>query len=142
MSQICISDVQAWMHNNKLQLYPDKTEMIIFTSKRYQHNSHLPSEIGVNGSQISVSSYVRNLGVTLDQNLSFQQHVSKSIKPAISSFEESAPFVTISPKMFSRPWFVLSSCLKLTTVTLYSLAVQSISSPNFREYKTMQPATS
>ena len=25
-SQSCISDVQAWMHNNKLQLNPDKTE--------------------------------------------------------------------------------------------------------------------
>ena len=31
-AQSCISDVQAWMHNSKLQLNPDKTGMILITS--------------------------------------------------------------------------------------------------------------
>ena len=77
-SQSCISDVQAWMHNNKLQLNPDKTEMILITSKHNQKSLSLPFSVDLNGTSIHLSSSVRNLGVTLDQNLSFQQHVSRT----------------------------------------------------------------
>ena len=75
-SQSCISDVQAWMHNNKLQLNPDKTEMILITSKHNQKSLSLPFSVDLNGTSIHLSSTVRNLGITLNQNLSFQQHVS------------------------------------------------------------------
>ena len=77
-SQSCISDVQAWTHNNKLQLNPDKTEMILITSKHNQKSLSLPFSVDLNGTSIHLSLSVRNLGVTLDQNLSFQQHVSRT----------------------------------------------------------------
>ena len=77
-SQSCISDVQAWMHNNKLQLNPDKTEMILVTSKRNQKSLSLPFSVDLNGTSSHLSSTVRSLGVTLNQNLSFQQHVSRT----------------------------------------------------------------
>ena len=64
------------MHNNKLQLNPDKTEMILITSKHNQKSMSLPFSVDLNGTSIHLSSTVRNLGVTLDQNLCFQQHVS------------------------------------------------------------------
>ena len=60
------------MHNNKLQLNPDKTETVFITSKHNQKSLSLPFSVDLNG-----TSTVRNLGVTLDQNLSFQQHVSR-----------------------------------------------------------------
>ncbi|WP_294046750.1 hypothetical protein, partial [Thiolapillus sp.] len=66
------------MHNNKLQLNPDKTEMILITSKHNQKSLSLPFSVDLNGTSIHLSSTVRNLGVTLDQNLSFQQHVSRT----------------------------------------------------------------
>ena len=75
-SQLCISDVQTWMHNYKLQLNPDKTEMNLITSKHNQKSLSLPFFVDLNGTSIHFSSSVRKLGVTLDQNLSFQQHVS------------------------------------------------------------------
>ena len=75
-SQSCISDVQAWMHNNKLHLNPDK--MIFITSKHNQKSLSLPFSVDLNRTLIHFSSTVRNLGVTLDQNLSFQQHVSRT----------------------------------------------------------------
>ena len=77
-SQLCISDVQAWIHNNKRQLNPDKTEMILITSKDNQKSLSLPFSVDPNGISIDLFSTVRNLGVTLDQNLSFQQHVSRT----------------------------------------------------------------
>ena len=73
-----MTDVQAWMHNSKLQLNPDKTEMILITSKHNQKSLSLPFSVDLDGTSIHLSSTVRNLGVTLDQNLSFQQHVSRT----------------------------------------------------------------
>ena len=66
------------MHNNKLQLNPDKTEMIQITSKHNQKSMSLPFPLDLNGTSIHLSSSVRKLGVTLDQNLSFQQHVFRT----------------------------------------------------------------
>ena len=64
------------MHSNKLQLNPDTTEMILITSKHNQKSLSLPFSADLNGTSIDLSSTVRNLGVTLDQNLPLQQHVS------------------------------------------------------------------
>ena len=47
-SQSCISDVQAWMHNNKLQLNPDTAEMILITSKHNQKSLSLPFSVDLN----------------------------------------------------------------------------------------------
>ena len=66
------------MHNNKLQLNPDRTEMILITSKNNQKSLSLPFSVDLNGISIHLYSTVRNLGITLDQNLSFQQHVSRT----------------------------------------------------------------
>ena len=57
------------MHNNKLQLNPDKTEMILITSKHNQESLSLPFSVDLNGSSIHLSSTVRNLGVTLDPRI-------------------------------------------------------------------------
>ena len=57
---------------------PDKTEMILITSKHNQKSLSLPFSVDLNGTLIHLSSTARNLGVTLDQNLSFQQHVSRT----------------------------------------------------------------
>ena len=40
-SKSCISDVKAWMHNNKLQLTPDKTETILTTSKHSKYQCYM-----------------------------------------------------------------------------------------------------
>ncbi|WP_419588792.1 hypothetical protein, partial [Thiolapillus sp.] len=52
--------------------------MILITSKHNQKSLSLPFSVDLNGTSIHLSSTVRNLGVTLDQNLSFQQHVSRT----------------------------------------------------------------
>ena len=79
-SQSCISDVKAWMHNNKLQLNADKTEMIFIASKHTLRTQSLPCSIDVDGHEIILSTSVRNLGVTLDPTLSFEHHISNVCK--------------------------------------------------------------
>ena len=69
--QCCISDLKDRMTNSKLQLNEDKTGMILISPRKMLHNVPIPSEICLNGSDIKLSQTVRNLGVTLDQTLSF-----------------------------------------------------------------------
>ena len=52
--------------------------MILITSKHNQKSLSLPFSVDLNGTLFHLSSSVCNLGVTLDQNLSFQQHVSRT----------------------------------------------------------------
>ena len=75
-TQCCISDLKDWMTNSKLQLDKDKTDMILILPRQVLNNASLPSEICLNGSNIQLSQTVRNLAVTLDRTLSFQQHIS------------------------------------------------------------------
>ena len=75
-TQSCISEVKSWMNANKLKLNEDKTEMILIKPQKSSSGMPLPSSVDLNGSSINLSATVRNLGVTLDQSLSFQQHVA------------------------------------------------------------------
>ena len=50
--------------------------MIFLSPKKVLNNEPSPSEIRLNGTKIKLSRIVRNLGVTLDQALSFQQLIS------------------------------------------------------------------
>ena len=50
--------------------------MVLITSKHNQKSLSLHFSVYLNKTSIHLSSTIRNLGITLDQNLSFQQHVS------------------------------------------------------------------
>ena len=50
--------------------------MILISPRKVLNNAPLPSGICLNGTNIKLSQTVRNLGVTLDQALSFQQLIS------------------------------------------------------------------
>ena len=75
-TQCCISDLKDWMTNNKSRLNENKTDMILISARKVLNNTPLPSEICLNGTSIKLSQTVHNLGVTVDQTLSFQQHIS------------------------------------------------------------------
>ena len=74
-TQCCISDLKDWMTNNKLELNEDKTDMILISSRKVLNNTPLPSEICLNGTNIKLCQTVRNIRVSLDQTLSFHEHV-------------------------------------------------------------------
>ena len=80
--QDCIADLKTWMTLNKLQLNDDKTELMLAYPKKFLGHSSLPASATISNTSVSFSSSVRSLGVTLDQNLSLQQHVSNICKSA------------------------------------------------------------
>ena len=70
----CIDEVSAWMKVNRLQLNPSKTEVLLCSSARRQHQIPTsPARIG-NTSVLPVSS-VRDLGVYLAADVTMKTHV-------------------------------------------------------------------
>ena len=73
-----VEEIDRWMISNKLKLNDDKTELIVFSSK-YRPRPCL-SNVQIGSECIKQSNTVRNLGVSLDQTLSYGEHVSKLCK--------------------------------------------------------------
>ena len=81
-TQECIAGLKDWMTLNKLQLNDDKTEIMLACPKKLLKHPSIPDSVLINNTQVTLSSSVRSLGVTLDQTLSFQQHISHVCKVA------------------------------------------------------------
>ena len=64
-----------------MELNKDKTEAILFLTLSLP-SDFLPSSVTVGTHQIEFSDKVRNLGFTLDSNLTMKQHVIKVCQTA------------------------------------------------------------
>ena len=72
----CVEDVKNWMAQNRLRLNPAKTELIWLGSpRRLQLCPKTPLMIA--RALIQPSSHVRNLGMTLDSDISMTTHINK-----------------------------------------------------------------
>ena len=76
----CLCDISVWMSQNKLKLNNDKTEIILFGSKKHQAELNIKS-LSVAGTDVSVASEpVRNLGAMFDSQLIIVPHVKSVVK--------------------------------------------------------------
>ena len=65
----CIAEVKAWMKVNKLKLNDEKTEVILLGNNNIR--KHLPSpSLHIDDISPEATDKVKNLGVTIDKNLS------------------------------------------------------------------------
>ena len=73
-------DISVWMSQNKLKLNNDKTEIILFGSKKHLAELNIKS-LSVAGTDVSVASEpVRNLGAMFDSQLIMAPHVKSVVK--------------------------------------------------------------
>ena len=98
-TQSCISDVKAWMTNNKLQLNNDKTEVILIATKTVLNSDSVLQSINLEGSDIKFANTVRNLDVCLDPALSFQQQISPVCRICYLELRRLVQYATICLKM-------------------------------------------
>ena len=76
----CVKNVKDWMTNNFLLLNSDKTEILLIGPKNITQNL-VDYNLQLDGCTVT-SSTVKNLGVILDSNLSFENHISHVTKTA------------------------------------------------------------
>ena len=80
----CIDDVSLWMRTNRLQLNPNKTEVLWCSSPRRQHQ--IPSRpLRIGSTAISPVSSVRNLGVHIDSDLTMKSHVLTAVRSCFAA---------------------------------------------------------
>ena len=63
-----------WLNANKISLNTNKTEYILFRHKQKSINFTL--KLKLNGKKLYSSSYIKYLGIFLDENLNWKKHVS------------------------------------------------------------------
>ena len=76
----CTVAVRDWFTTNGMLLNPDKSEVLLVARKANAEKFACGSGVCVAGSSIAFSVQLKSLGVVLDQNLSFDQHVSNIVK--------------------------------------------------------------
>ena len=73
--ELCIADVCKWMTENALKLNEEKTDFIIFAAHTNQYST--PS-LCIGESVINPSESIKILGVTLDNRLTMQKHITNT----------------------------------------------------------------
>ena len=69
----CIFDICDWMQRNALKLNEDKTEFVIFSTKNNLRDNQC---LVVGKDKIEVREYVKILGVTFDNRMTLQKHIT------------------------------------------------------------------
>ena len=72
----CISEIRQWMHDNHLKLNDSKTEFMIVGSKHMLRQCDNISCMQIGDSSIHSSDKAKNIGVIIDENLTFVNHVN------------------------------------------------------------------
>uniref|UniRef100_A0A8C7V0P2 Reverse transcriptase domain-containing protein n=1 Tax=Oncorhynchus mykiss TaxID=8022 RepID=A0A8C7V0P2_ONCMY len=81
----CVSDIRKWMAANFLLLNSDKTEMLVRGPKK-QRDLLLNLTINLNGCTVVSNKTVKDIGVTLDPDLSFDEHIKAVSRTAFSIY--------------------------------------------------------
>ena len=76
--ETCVKEIDLWMVKNKLKLNGNKTELLVINAR----NRLGPAieHIEVSNSRIIPSISARNIGVTLDQHMSMEKHITNICK--------------------------------------------------------------
>ena len=91
--EACISEVKEWMHDNKLKLNDDKTEVILINPKKYEVDV---SSLGVGDGVVHFSDSAKNLGVYIDKDLTMNcqiTNLSKAVYLEIRRLKHISKFV-------------------------------------------------
>jgi len=76
----CLSALHYWFCLNGLSLNPDKSDAIWFSTHQRSRTLSPATSISIAGIPVSVSDTIITLGVTLDNHLSFNSHVTAITK--------------------------------------------------------------
>lgn len=84
---VCVNAAAAWMKSNRLQLNPDKTEILWCATRRRQHQ--LPSApLLIDGVSVTPVPCVRDLGIYLDGDLTMRTHVQRTVSRCFAALRQ------------------------------------------------------
>ncbi len=90
----CLTDISCWMKDHHLQLNLAKTELLVIPSNPSFHHNFT---IQLGTSTITPSKTARNLGVMIDDQLTFSDHIAKTARScrfALFNIKKIRPFLS------------------------------------------------
>ncbi|XP_073767046.1 uncharacterized protein isoform X2 [Danio rerio] len=90
----CLLDISHWMKDHHLQLNLAKTEMLVVSANPTLHHNF---SIQMDGATITASKMVKSLGVTIDDQLNFSDHISRTARScrfALYNIRKIRPFLS------------------------------------------------
>ncbi|XP_067301248.1 uncharacterized protein, partial [Pseudorasbora parva] len=90
----CLTDISDWMKEHHLKLNLAKTELLVFSTNPALHQNF---SIQLGSSTISPSRTARNLGVVIDDQLNFTDHITataRSCRFALYNIRKIRPFLS------------------------------------------------
>ena len=88
-----------WFRDNRLTVNACKSSFTIFTTKFKRSYNHIPNTICVNNTKIHIASSTRCLGVILDEDLNWKDHINQlcnGLKSYFSTFYNIRKYLSIS----------------------------------------------
>ena len=95
-----IVNITEWLRQNKLNLNTDKTKyMVVGHLRQTKETNHIlkPREINIHGEPINLVKKFKYLGVTVDENLTWNEHYKK-LKRKIKA----APLFLLGTEEYSK----------------------------------------
>ena len=125
----CISDITEWCAANKLKLNPNKTEFLWSATARRQSQLDT-TPIDLSDGNIRPSKAVRDLGVTIDSQLSFAQHVNSIACKCYAELRRIKSFRRSLPNDAAR---TLMNSLVVSKIDLLQLPTSGITGLSHRQ---------
>ena len=112
-----LTSIRNWCFNNSLLINPDKTKLIVFGTK--QMLSRLDDfKLSLLGKELTPCDSVRDLGIYVDSQLSYDEHISKTLSSCPSRlcqinkvkhvFDQKTLKLVINALLFSRLFYCSS----------------------------------
>ncbi len=123
----CLSDISSWMMDHHLQLNLAKTELLVFSANPSLHHNF---SIQLGSSTITPSRTARNLGVVIDDQLSFTDHIATTARSADLPYTtlgrlgpscQSKLHNSLSKLLFSPDWTIVMLSWRVFPHVLSSL---------------------
>ena len=98
-----LANVNEWLIANKLTLNQSKTEFMLIGSRQRISTFHSAPNLRIDGVPLDQVSHTKSLGVHIDENLSWNEHInklSKKIASGIGALKRIRPFVPTTTLQF------------------------------------------
>ena len=79
----CLSSLSHWTNSHFLKLNKTKTHVMVFGNKSFKQSVNLSGRLNSTGALLPLSESTKLLGTHLDDSLSFNLHVSKTVSSSL-----------------------------------------------------------
>ena len=104
-----LKSINLWLRANKLSLNVAKTEFMVISSRqKLQSLNDKTVNINVEGVKINLTDHSKALGLNIDENLSWKEHIheiSKKVASSIGALKRVRPFISLHTAIKLKPHF-------------------------------------